>query len=429
MKDFGVKEPGTMNHLLFSNLKDLFKSTDRLKELILRCFNNAYYICTIIPFEDFPETQVAEYEKLLLKDDPYDCEEVCAVSMAMVCKLLPASDTRWMPENSDLIEQIRYRFTHYQWMNSGARNSFEFMEEKHNTDVLIIPPSEFAPRDIVEAIEEFGNDQPHLLVQGIEYICERLACIDDLRRRMYGTDLAIAHLKGFLQETYADYCYDPKKKKFMSLGPGEGYDINYIDSMLNEINPIKEAIKYITEHYPTKEENTSQEETVETPQTLETEVLQKTIGKLESKHQERSTSETTQLQASIKELQNALNEEKAKNARLEEEKAILCEPVKELTATQNIRLAFALQLLHAAGLADFKSLKANRQLTKVAQLLSLLLDIRSTNKKNGPAHTCMKWLTFREYVTSTNTEQIIELNKLFAELDLSIALSLENPAV
>ena len=283
-KEFGVQVPGSMNNLLFSNLKELFKATDRLKEIILRCFNNAYYICTIIPFDDFPETQVAEYEKLLLKDDPYDCEEVCAVSMAMVCKLLPAIDAKWRPENSDLIEQIQYRFTHYQWMHSGARYSFEFMIEKHNTDELIISPSEFVPRDIVEAIEEFGKDKPYLLEKGVEYICERLACMEAHKRRMYGADLTIAYLNDFLQETYEDYGYDPKTKSFEPAVPGTfGAEPDFEECFWKEVNPIKEAIEYISEHYPTKDKHDSMEKKAEPSHIPEIENLQAKILELESK--------------------------------------------------------------------------------------------------------------------------------------------------
>ena len=71
LNDFGVKNRGTINHELFVNLREHYMAAERQKELMLRCFNNAYYICTLIPLEDFPDMQVAEYEQLLMKDDAY----------------------------------------------------------------------------------------------------------------------------------------------------------------------------------------------------------------------------------------------------------------------------------------------------------------------------------------------------------------------
>lgn len=403
LKDFGVQVPGTMNNLLFSNLKELFKATDKLKELILRCFNNAYYICTIIPFEDFPDTQVAEYEKLLLKDDPYDCEEVCAVSMAMVCKLLPASDIRWMPENSDLIKQIRYRFTHYQWMHSGARDSFEFMEGKHNTDELIISPSEFVPRDIIEVIENCSLKDLKVYA---EYICERLVHLKVPRQRMYGADMAIARINDYQRELCEDCGYNPKKDCF-------NYDDN--DVVVNDLTweknvrdyyqQSKEAIDYYTQHYPTKEEKDSKKETVESPQTPETEVIHASIRELESK-----------LTRQIDELQQQLTE---KDQALQEALQIIKEyrqPVKELSAKQKIRMEFAVQLLLKAGLKEKNLDKENRNKSKVASLLSLLLGIGAT--------ICANFLIDRIYYPQEkDRDTILELDKLCLELGISAHLS------
>lgn len=261
LKNFGVQVIETVNQQIFFNLKQLFMATDRAKELILRCFNNAYYICTIIPFEDFPETQVAEYEKLLMKGDSYDLEEVCAVSMAMVCKLLPACDARWRSENNDLINSINYRFTHYQWMNSGARKSFEFMEEKHNTNNLFLPPNEFAPRDIIEVIETFSVSY---LQDYAEYICERLVLIEDSRKRMYGADMAIAKIKDYIRNLCEEYEYNPKKDCFKYSGP-EGMPI--IRDLTNEervrkfYKKSKEAIDYYTKHYPNEDDSHPEQQT------------------------------------------------------------------------------------------------------------------------------------------------------------------------
>lgn len=235
LKDFGVQIPGTMNNQLFSNLKEIFMATDKAKELILRCFNNAYYICTIIPFVDFPETEVAEYEKLLLKENSYDCEEVCAVSMAMVCKLLPACDARWRQANNELITNIYYRFTHYRWMHSGAGKSFIRMFANDNTKRFILSKDEFAPRDIIEAIENVGE---YPLALGAEFICERLALLNDPKKRMYGADFAIARLKDHVKE----------------MG-----DIRNLDTTeRNYVNTLCEGIEYYEKHYPSQKKDESE---------------------------------------------------------------------------------------------------------------------------------------------------------------------------
>lgn len=253
LKDFGVQDINSVNQQLFSNLKKLFMATDRAKDLILRCFNNAYYICTLIPFDDFPDMQVAEYEKLLMKGDPYDIEEICAVSMAMVCKLLPAYDARWRSENNDLINSIQYRFTHYQWMNSGARKSFEFMEEKHNTIGLFLPPNVFSPRDILDAIE---NVSVNVLAIGVKYVCKQLALLDDSHKRMYGADLAIARLNDDLREIYEDWGYDPKTKTFdPEMDNPIGDAIQDLQLFDKETKLKEEAVKYLVDHYPTQKDD------------------------------------------------------------------------------------------------------------------------------------------------------------------------------
>ena len=403
LKDFGVHVPETMNHLLFLNLKELFKATDGKKELILRCFNNAYYICTIIPFEDFPETQVAEYEKLLFKGNPYDCEEICAVSMAMVCKLLPASDARWKPENNDLIETIRYRFTHYQWMNRGARKSFEFMEGKHNTDGLIISPSEFAPRDILELIE---NHIEKPLLTYADYICERLALLKDPSQRVYGTDLAIARIKDY-QRVLCEECeYNPKKDSFKhTVNYNPIRDLSWEESVRDNYQKSKEAIDYYRKHYPTKEENDSTEKATESSQLPETEDLQTKTKEMESK-----------LTHQVDELQRQLSE---KTQALQEAHQIIEEfrqPVKELTAKQKIRMEFAVQLLIEAGLSEKNLEKENRNKSKVASLLSLLLGIGAT--------ICANFLVDRNYCPQEkDRDTILELDKLCLELGISAHLS------
>ena len=409
LKDFGVQVINTVNHNLFSNLKMLFKATDRAKELILRSFNNAYYICTLIPFEDFPDTQVAEYEKLLLKDDLYDCEEICAVSMAMVCKLLPACDSRWRSEDNDLINSIQYRFTHYQWMNSGARKSFEFMEEKQNTNGLFLPPNEFAPRDIIEVIETFSVSY---LQDYAEYICERLVLIEDSRKRMYGADMAIAKIKDYIRNLCEEYEYNPKKDCFKYSGP-EGMPI--IRDLTNEervrkfYKKSKEAIDYYTKHYPNEDDSHPEQ------QTDSTSVIP---------GNEKLIAENEQLKEQLAQYVSQVNELVKDNAELKEKLAEFSESVEELTAEQKVRMAFTLALLKEAGLTP-EVLDKNK--SKVATIMYILTGIVSNNKKGYKAQICQNYLTDQKYYPRKgNMETLLKLNTLCAELGIRVTLNMES---
>ena len=56
LDDFGVQTPGTINNYLFTQMRrmTLLRCGDA-KDIALRCFNNAYYICTLMQLEEFPD--------------------------------------------------------------------------------------------------------------------------------------------------------------------------------------------------------------------------------------------------------------------------------------------------------------------------------------------------------------------------------------
>ena len=153
LKDFGVHILGTINYQLFTHMKEMsIMCMEGAMDFALQCFNNAYYICTIIQLEDFPELRVADYEKKLLeKEIPYR-ELICTTSMAMVCDLLAAYDNKWKNKDNDLIKNIHFRFTHYHWLHTGARDCFEKMVDRCESYGFILPKSVLAPRDIIEVI-------------------------------------------------------------------------------------------------------------------------------------------------------------------------------------------------------------------------------------------------------------------------------------
>jgi uncharacterized coiled-coil protein SlyX len=297
LKDFGVHNPSSINHILFSYLKEIsLLRVEGAKDIALRCFNNAYYICTLIQLEDFPELRVADYEQKLLEENKPFREDVCAASMAMVCKLLTAYDAKWRQEDNDLIKTIQYRFSHFQWMHIGARTTFFDIIEKCKTDGIVLPRNEFSPRDIIEAI---NNVREEVLASGAEYICERLALLDTPRKRISGADMAIARMNDYIREMeeIIDGGYPS------DAGLSNDYDIPYLT-----------AIEYITEHYPEAEEIDSKEQSTDSTHKPKTEDLQAQISELESKltHQNKQLMEAnninTQQATRIKELDDQVTE-------------------------------------------------------------------------------------------------------------------------
>ena len=245
LKEFGVLIPGTLNHYLFNQMRRLtLLHCGNAKEIALKCFNNAYYICTLTQLDEFPDLCVDEYEeKLLLEKIPF-VENVYQASMALVCVLLGAYDVKYKQKDNYLIESIHRATSSNKWVGSFSHKSFEDVINSCNLDGFCIVDGEFEPRDICEAIK---NVSVGVLESSAEYVCERLALLNDFHRKKHGADLAIARLKDDLREIYEDYDYDPKKKIFK----GDPY---YKESFWKEVDPLKAAIDYYTKHYPKRKE-------------------------------------------------------------------------------------------------------------------------------------------------------------------------------
>lgn len=240
LNDFGVQAPGSLNKELFSHLKKILKGMERALDLYLRCFNDAYYVCTLILKDDFPETRIADYENLILDDKKPYAQDVCAAAMGMVCHLLTAYDAQWKLETKDeVVEAIRYRFSHYVWCDTMARLSFEKMLENFNTDGLFVSQGEFAPRDIAEAVDTLDDV---FLAKNVDFVCELLTLQEDPRKQAYGADLAIARMKDCLREDFEVNPDDPNDHP--DFGDWGRSDLDIYWSLRN-------AIEYIKEHYPT----------------------------------------------------------------------------------------------------------------------------------------------------------------------------------
>ena len=231
LKDFGVLTPTTADYHLFKLLKSqALLHMEGAKDIALKCFNNAYYICKLIQLEEFPDLFIVEYEKKLLNGAgqyPYD---VCAASMAMVYLLMPMYDSRW-DVTSDWASALYDNFHHREWHGLAASKTFYNMVDAHFPKFKALPGNrDLAPRDIIDAIE---NVSEKVLVDGKEYVCEALSRLDDPLRQTYGADLAIARLKDLSREY-------------------QGCKAASVDDFDFKLS-LETAIIYYTKHYPSKE--------------------------------------------------------------------------------------------------------------------------------------------------------------------------------
>ncbi len=397
LNDFGVKDSHSLNGRLFQLLSEQFLSANGADTLLLQCFNNAYYLCTIILLEDLPHLKVDKYEENLLKMKVQWNRDACAASFAMAYEMLQLCEPKYQ-KDSLLLKAIHHRFRYNEWNGIVAAETFYKLIDKVEKGGIFLSKNEFTPRDIIEVID---NSSERDLQVYAEYICERLAHLKEPRQRMYGADMAIARIKDYLRELCEDSEYDPQKDCF-KYADNDPYirDLTWEDNVRGYYQQGREAIDYYTEHYPTMEENDSKEETADIPQTPETEVLQVATSELESK-----------LTRQIDELKQKIDE---KDKALLEALQIIEEykkPVMELTAKQKIRMEFALQLLLNSGL---KEMELNK--TKTATLLSLLLDIGHQN--------CYNYLIQRNYHPQIQDKKtILTIDQFCTEMGIRAFLS------
>lgn len=407
LNDFGVKKPGTINHHLFSHMVRMtLLRTSNAEEIALQCFNNAYYICTLIQFDEYPYLHMDRYEAVLLKEKSPFVGDIYQASMAMVCILLGAYDDKWKKKDDILIESIYHWTSSNIWTGNLCHKSFEDIVNTCNAEGYHIPSDAFAPRDIVEVIENFPERK---LWEYADYICERLALLKDPRKRMHGTDMAIARLKDYQRKLCKSTEYDPRKDRFKNSDYGLVGDFSYEENIRNTYKRSQEAIDYYNALYPNAE-NCHHEELTESA--------------LPASGNEALIAENNQLRDQLAQCKSQMKELETNNNELKAKLDEVLEPVENLTAEQKVRMEFALQLLQAAGVTD-EVLKKRGNKQKVATLMSLLLDIRNNNSRGNTAQTCANYISDRRYYPREQNQQLLlKFNTLCLELGIRVKLDI-----
>lgn len=273
--------------------RPFINEAENASELILKIFNNARYITTLIHMENHPRHYFQKYLNKARENETsiIMCNHVMPATMALVRNYLCNYFSYY--NGSKIVEDITNNFNTNAWKEHtiGGQDDFNKLLIGYTLDNKIVDPSfvhplwisdkDFNPRDIIDAIENVKVDD---LAIGVIYVCNKLALLNDSNLRLYGVNLAIARLNDDLQKIYEDWGYDPETKKFvpemndpLGVAPDE-YELFDKITLLK-----KKAVDYIIEHYPAMEENDSKEKDAESPQVSEAEVLQSKKRELESK--------------------------------------------------------------------------------------------------------------------------------------------------
>ena len=400
LKEFGVQIQESMNYLLFMRLKQqALMGASGAREIALRCYNNAYYVCTLILLEanDFPELRISDYVNKILEieKDNKNIDEVCLASMAMACLLLARYDSNKYGKDSEVWKAINYRCTHYQWYNSSATGIFHSMLFGDYIFTLPLSTTEFAPRDIVEAI---GDVNTSALALGFKYICERLAGITNKQTASLGADLAIARLNDELQEIYKNNGYNPNAQTFTpEMEEIFRYDIDGKNLFFQSVKLREEALEYIIDHHPAKNDVA--------PQSSEPSTPTKSAPMVEQAEASQQTLANATLQERIKVLNQEITHLQTKVSEAQQESENL-KSAKESLETKHQELLH--QLEPDEELDNGMKLGIDERVIFISTALGLTLDKGDTNQtqlaKFISIYSGDDWRSIRSRIVNINKE-------------------------
>lgn len=236
LKDFGVSNETTIEHRFYEGLlkrpsiKDCFKK----RETILRIFNNAYYLCTLILMDEDPRLNIDFYrEKAENSERTIDwVNHFAPMTMALVylelkgCRQECACGLHIFDEFLDDI------YEHYRdWDTKGAsEGKADFYELAGNGEQQYLKlPSDlpsFPPRTItIKSLgEAFDNDgyRHSLRYFTYDYDMERIA---EIFRHLGRTKEEKEALRDELKWDIESFCDDGRKHRFLAQLDGMDFSL------------------------------------------------------------------------------------------------------------------------------------------------------------------------------------------------------------
>ena len=383
LEEFFASNP--MNEKLVDNISEVYYMQKDFKERALKCMNTAYFICTLIMKEFHPEWSFDTYCELAwCKDKDIKIHQAVTLSLVYVY-LKGIEDDKIKELKTKLDDFLRSPFRLIQY-GDPLLNDYSYLSALNQVENGLtsysVDEKDFAFRVIdKDAVHDALSDSDFNWPKFTSFWDERR--LRDIVMKLGNTEEEKYNMIDLLFETSKGFYYT------------KGYNPN-IEEVEKKLKKIREEINRhfnpnIDEERITKKSNTGAENSTAN---IDTDKQKNRIGELEGQ---------------VRSLQRKLQEA---NQIIEEYR----QPVEELTAEQKVRMAFALQLLRAAGLSD-EILNQNK--SKVAKIIHLLTNIGANN--NGaysPTQICQNWLVDKNYYPERNVEIITEIDTLCAQLEL-----------
>lgn len=383
LEDFFVDQPGTLGAIMYekitkSDVCTFLDAAERLQD----CYNDAYYITTMVLMEKRPLLYVARYLDIVYsKYDKRGCtRHFAALTMAMVYNYLQTDKMCQDKDNAILKYIWNYHVDNFNEEQIDGKARFFFFDN-------VLPHSEcekyemrdiFKPRNVLDIVN-YEAAETILQGQGLDYVMDSIISLRNTERAVECFDDLVQNLR-------------------RAAIPGSEKLIKYVEE-------YKKEFRCIREEPPIRKGKHGN--LIEMPQEEVPDVT--------------AYSRENELEDKVQKLEAELDSVKAKNAALEERDSELSQPVQDLTASQKVRMEFALRLLQKAGMTD-EMLACRGNLQKAARVMSCLLDIKNNNARQNPAQTCATYLSTRDLSTQRHQGTIDELNSLLAALGVDIQL-------
>lgn len=382
LEEFFASNP--MNEKLVDNISEVYYMQKDFKERALKCMNTAYFICTLIMREFHPEWSFDTYcEIACCKDKDINIHQAVTLSLVYVY-LKGIEDDKIKKLKTKLDDFLRSPFRLIEYGNPFL-NDYSYLSALNQVENGLtsysVDEKDFAFRVIdKDAVHDALSDSDFNWPKFTSFWDERR--LRDIVMKLGNTEEEKYNMIDLLFETSKGFYYT------------KGYNPN-IEEVEKKLKKIKEEIK---RHFnPNIEEQITQKRNTG---------AENSTANIDADEQKKRIRE---LEGQVRNLQRNLQEA---NQIIEEYR----QPVEELTAEQKVRMAFALQLLRAAGLSD-EILNQNK--SKVAKIIHLLTNIGANN--NGaysPTQICQNWLVDKNYYPERNVEIIKEIDTLCAQLKL-----------